>query len=93
MSRSGREALPDVRDALLDVRELSGSPHGCPGVFERSSRMSGSGLEALSDVQELSGGSHRCPEVVGRPYRMSGSGWETLPDVRSPREALLDVRQ
>ena len=35
-----------------DVRELSGVPHGCPGVVERLCRISGSGHEALLDVQE-----------------------------------------
>ena len=42
MIRSGREAL-------LDVREWSGGPPGCPGVVGRPSRMTESGREALPD--------------------------------------------
>ena len=45
MSRSGREAIPDVWDWL------EGHP-GCMGEIERPSRMSGSGQEALPDVRE-----------------------------------------
>ena len=45
MSRSGREALKDVR-------ERSGAHPGCPGEGGRPSRMSGSGGEALSHVRE-----------------------------------------
>ena len=44
MSGSGREALSDVREKLVD-------PPGCPGVVGRPSRISGSGREALSDVR------------------------------------------
>ena len=46
MSGSGQVVLPDVREfleALPDVQELSGVPHGCPGVVGRPSQMSGSG--------------------------------------------------
>ena len=70
MSGSGREALPNVR-------EWSGDPHGFLRVVGRPSRMSGSGRESLLDVREWSGDPrrfagvfgrhHRCPEVVGRP--------------------------
>ena len=85
MSRSGQ-------DALVDVREWTGCPPGCPGVVGRPLRMSGSCRqtlldvrelwEALQDVRECSGGSPKCPGVVGRPSRMSGCGREALPDVR-----------
>ena len=50
MSRSGRETLPDVREALSDVR-----------VLGKPSRMSGSGQETLSDVREWSGALSRRP--------------------------------
>ena len=80
MSRSGRESLQEVREALLDVRELSGDPPGCPGVviephgypgdFGRPFRMSGSRRESLPDVR---------------------GGRETLPDVWGGQEALTDV--
>ena len=53
-------------EALLDVREWSGGPHGCPrvvgnppmcpGVALTPSRMSQSGPDALQDVREWSGG-------------------------------------
>ena len=58
MSRSGPEALPDVR-------EWSRFPPGNPGVVGRPSRMSGSCQEALTDVRQLSGDTPRCLEVVG----------------------------
>ena len=45
MSRSGREAHPDVRERV-------GSPLGCPEVVGWPSRMCGSGLEALPNVWE-----------------------------------------
>ena len=38
--------------AILDVREWSGSPSGCPGLVGRPSRMFGSGCVALPDVRE-----------------------------------------
>ena len=47
MSVSGRETLQDVR-------EWTGGPPGCPGVVERTSRMSGSGGVDLPDVRKLS---------------------------------------
>ena len=47
ISGSGREALPDIRD-------LSGSLRGCLGVIGRPSQMSGSGRESLGDVREWS---------------------------------------
>ena len=88
MSGSGRQAL-------LDDREWSGDPPGCPKVVGRPSWMTGSGLETLPDVQEAhpdvlevlpdvregSGGPPGYPGVVGRSSRMSGSGQETIPDV------------
>ena len=71
MSKSGWEALPDVREWL-------GGPPGCPGVVGRPSRLSGSGerpswmsgscWEALLKVREA------LPDVH--------EGWEALPDVR-----------
>ena len=45
MSRSGREAL-------LDVKDWSGDPYVCSGVVKRLSRMSLSGGEAHPDVRE-----------------------------------------
>ena len=39
-------------DALLNVREWSVDPAGCPGVVDKPSRMSKSGREALPDVWE-----------------------------------------
>ena len=71
MSGSGLEAL-------MDVREWSGGPHGCPGVVGRPSQMSGNSRESLQEVWEalqmsLSGGSL---------FRTSGYCWEALPVVR-----------
>ena len=45
MSRSGREAVPNVR-------EWSGCYPKCPGMVGRPSRMSGSGQEILLNVQK-----------------------------------------
>ena len=100
MSRSGREALSEVREAHLDVQECSEGPPGplgCPGVVGRPCRMSGSGREALLDVreslfdfQEWSGGSQGCSGVFGRPSRMS------VRPTRMPgsgRKTLPDVRE
>ena len=96
MSGSGRETLPNVRNALPDIRQWSRDPTGFAGVVGRPyqmsrtpSRMSRSGRETLPDVREWSGGPPICPEVLGRPLQMSGSVRETLPNVR---EALPDVR-
>ena len=62
MFGSVREALPDVREALLNVRKWSGGPPGCPGVVGRTSRITGIGWQALpnvrvafSDLREWSG--------------------------------------
>ena len=55
MSGSCREDLPDVREALLYVRERSGVPPGSLGVVGRPSRMSNISLEAILDVREWSG--------------------------------------
>ena len=80
-SRSGRKALPDVR-------ELLGGLHGCPGVvkspsrmtgsvrdsfpdvrvFGRPSQMTGSVRESFPDVQEESGAPYGCLGVVGTPF-------------------------
>ena len=99
MSWSGQEAHPDVR-------EWSGGPPGCPGVFERPSRMPGSCREALPYSVVVGRASLMCE----RPSRMPCSGQEALPDVRRPprcpgvvgrtyqmyesgREALPNVRE
>ena len=95
MSGSGQKSLPEVREALSNIREFLEGPPGCSRVVGRPSRMSGSGREALPNVRVWSGGPPGCSEVVGRPSRMSGSGrmsakacqplpdiWEGLPDVR-----------
>ena len=82
MSRSGREALPNVR-------EWSGGPPGCPGLVGRPNWMSVSGLEANAEVWEWSGGHPGCPAVIWKPSQMSGSDRESLPD---GREAHPDVR-
>ena len=60
MSGSGQEAL-------LDVREWSSGPPGCPGVVERPYRTSRSGV-SLSQMSE-------------KPSRMSRSGRDSFPDV------------
>ena len=73
MSVSGREFLPDVWKARLNVRECLRGPPGYPVVVGRPSRMSGSGREALSDVWEWSGGPPVSLVVVGSLSRMSGS--------------------
>ena len=75
MSRSSREAFPDVR-------EWSGGPPKCPGLVGWPFRMSGSGREALPDVREWFEGPLECPEVVRSPSGMSGSGREALPHVQ-----------
>ena len=84
MYGSGRQALPDVRKARPDIREWSGTlpdvqerpGHlpGCPGVYGKPSRMSGSCWEALQDVREWLGCRQGCLGVVGRPSRMFVSG-------------------
>ena len=69
MSRSGREALADVREwsgGMPDVKEWSGGPPGFPKVVGRTFRMfesggkpiqiSRSGREVLSDIPKWSGG-------------------------------------
>ena len=62
MSGSPLENLPNIWEALPDIRKWSGGPTKCPGVVgspsqmsEKPSRMSRSDREALSDVQEWSG--------------------------------------
>ena len=54
MSRSGREAL-------TDVREWAKVTPGSPGVVQIASRKSGSGRKALQDVWEWSGVFPGCP--------------------------------
>ena len=88
MSGSCLVSLQDVREALPVVREWSGGPLGCPGVFRRPSRMcgvvgrltrmSGSGRQVLPDVREWSEDPHGCPAVLGRPSQMTGSCRESL---------------
>ena len=68
--------------ALPDIREWSGDPDECPGVFEMPSRISWIGRETQPDVREWSKGPPGCPGVVERPSQISGSGPETLTDVR-----------
>ena len=70
MSRRGREALPDGREVLPDVRSGQDASH-----------MSGSVREAFPDVWEWSGGPPGCPGVVGMHSWMSRSGREAFPDV------------
>ena len=102
MSRSGWEALVDVRE------RLGGHPE-CPSVVGRPLRMSRSDRKALPGSRDSS----QCLGVVRRPSRMSGSGREALSDEKewsggppgclgvierpsrlseSSREALPDVR-
>ena len=54
MSRSGREALPNVQ-------KWSESPAECPEVVGWFSRMSGSGLEVILAIWEFSEGPPRYP--------------------------------
>ena len=68
----------DVREALLDIREWSGGPPGCPGVVESSSRLFESGRETL----RMSGIPTEISGSGQRPSLMSGSSREDLPDVR-----------
>ena len=79
MSGSVRKALPNVQEALLNVRsgwkaltnvrELSGDPPGCPGVIERPSRMIGSGRKTLPNVRKVL-------------MDIQEKGWMALPEVR-----------
>ena len=50
MTESGRETLPNVWDALMDIWEWSEGSPGFPKVVGRPSLMSGSGRESLRDV-------------------------------------------
>ena len=75
---SGRETLPNVRDALLYYREWSEGPFGFPIVVGRPSLMSGRGPETLPDDREWSGGPPNVPEWLGvSPGSLGGP-----PDVR-----------
>ena len=67
------------QETLLDVREWSEGPPGCPGMVQRPCRMSGSGREASLGI--------------GRPSRMSGNGPEALLDVREWSGDPQDVRE
>ena len=74
MSGSGREALTNVRD-------MSGVPPGCPGVVGRPYPMSAIGQEALNNVQNWC---EALPDIWA---------WlEALPDVRDRLGAIPDVR-
>ena len=42
------------QEALLDVREWSRGPAGCPRQVGRTSRMIGSGREALIEILDFS---------------------------------------
>ena len=67
MFRSGREALPDVREWLVglpDVLQWSGGPPECPEVVERPSRKSSSSRKAFPDDHDWSGVPPECPGVV-----------------------------
>ena len=62
MSRSGREALSDVKEwfggppgcqgVVWRYSQRSGGSSECPGVVERPSRMSGNVRESHQDVRE-----------------------------------------
>ena len=85
MSRSGREALPDVwvwSGGHLGCLGVVGWPSWISGSVRRPSQMSRSCREALTDVREWVGGPPVCPGVFVRSSRMSESGWEALLDVR-----------
>ena len=71
--------LESGRDALSDVRQLSGAPRDV--------------REALPVLRESSGDHTGCLGVVGRPTRMFGSDRETHPDVPEWLEALPDVQE
>ena len=57
MFGSGRKSLPEVREALSNIR-----------VFGRPSRMFESGREAFPDVREWSEGPPKCPKWSGDPF-------------------------
>ena len=88
MSRSGWEALPNVREwsggskespgVVLIPSRMSGKSYRMPG---RISRMSESGRESLPYVREKSEGPLVGPGVVGRPCQMSESDQKALLDV------------
>ena len=106
MSRSGQEALTDVRKwsgGTPGCPEVVGGPPKCLRVVERHSWMFAIGREALPDLRVWSGGPSGSPDVVRRPSRMSAigpGGPSGCPGVvgrpswisGSGREALPDVR-
>ena len=79
MSGSVRKDLPNVQEALFNVRsgrkaltnvrELSGGISECPGVIERPSWMIGSGRETLPNVRKAL-------------MDIQEKGWMALPEVR-----------
>ena len=77
MSGSGRETLPEVREAHSEVWECSegpprspGGPLKCPRVFEGLPVCPGVVWETLADVRECSGGPPKCPGAIGRPVNV-----------------------
>ena len=81
-SGSGREALPEFRVALPEVREWSVGPPEGPGVVGSLSIRSSSDRKALPEVQKWLGDPPGGPAVVGRPSRRFGGGRESLYKVR-----------
>ena len=104
MSRSGREALLDVRKwsggspgclgvvgrPPPDVHEWSEDATGCPGVVEYHYRMFGIGQETLPNGREWLRGSPKYARVVRRPSRKFGSVREAHSNVR---ETLPNFRE
>ena len=100
MSRSGREALPHVR-------EWSGGPPACPGEARSPSRLAESGREAFTGGWEafpdgrvwtggLTGGREAHPDVrewSGDPPKCQGGFGRQSWMCGSGREPLLDVRE
>ena len=81
MSGSGREALPNVWEALPDVLCVVERPSRISVSGRGPAQMSGSSQETLPDICEFSGDPPGFVGVVERPSRMSGSGREALPNV------------
>ena len=83
MSRSGLEALSEVREALSDVR-VFWRPSQMSLRGGRPFQMSGSCLEALSDVREALPAVREWWEALPddrEALRMPGSVWDALPYV------------
>ena len=94
----GREVLPKVQKALLEVRKRSGDPSDIrggvgipskgPRVVRRPSRRSGRGQEILQEVQEGLGGP---PRGAGGPPEGSGEVGRPFQNFGRGREALPEV--